>query len=194
MDGGGTTTTAPTASVSPEQIAADTADTAGFRTAAANIARVPGIGPTVAGVLEGIGSAFGDGDGPFGLPANERFTIDDFTEAQREMDRGSGGERRAAGGFSGLFDLLGKGGGLGRGSTEQASDNPPYIPPSIPAQVPQTPTPAYQSYNDLMAAAMMGYPIGMASGGMVRPSMTNAFTPGSYYAMYDPRKRGLGGM
>ena len=99
-------------------------------------------------------------------------------------------------------------------STDVPSEAPPWWPPGmpwppVPPQATPTPTPApppygapllpvdggmapyYQSYGDLSRAAGL---VGMKEGGMVRPSMTNAFTPGSYYAAYDPFKRGVGGM
>lgn len=80
------------------------------------------------------------------------------------------------------------------GYQPSAATPPPYVQPPIPQLSPATPTPYYQSYNDLMSAVRRGRPMGMAAGGAVSPGMQNAFTPGSYYASYDPRRRGLGGM
>lgn len=68
---------------------------------------------------------------------------------------------------------------------------PPFTQPPYEYTPPSGMTPYYQSYGDLSRAAGL---VGMREGGMVRPSMTNAFTPGSYYAAYDPFKRGVGGI
>ena len=131
----------------------------------------------------------GSGRGLFG--GGDRPTADEIFAREAEMSRGSDD----GGGMSG-------------------SPNPPLIPPLTPAPVapvapvtptftppvytpppPPTPTRGYQSYSDLMRALGQRRLIpGMAGGGMVQPGMTNAFTPGSYYAAYDPRRRGLGGM
>jgi len=128
----------------------------------------------------------GSGRGLFG--GGERMTADQIFAREAEMSRGGDG-----------------------GMAMSGSPNPPLIPPLTPAPVapvtptftppvytpppPPTPTRGYQSYFDLMRARNQpGIIPGLAGGGMVQPSMTNAFTPGSYYAAYDPRRRGLGGM
>ncbi len=132
----------------------------------------------------------GSGRGLFG--GGERMTADQIFAREAEMSRG------------------GEGGGMAM----SGSPNPPLIPPLTPAPVapvapvtptftppvytpppPPTPTRGYQSYFDLMRARNQpGIIPGLAGGGMVQPGMTNAFAPGSYYAAYDPRRRGLGGM
>lgn len=191
--------TAQPATMPAQQIAADTGKTQQGVPAAVAL---PGVGPLVGGIqgtLRAIGDAITGGRQIFGedgiIPPSDPYTIDDFMADQRESDRGSDRKQqdREESAGQALVDKLGKGGG-GYTVPVQQQVNAPYIPPTVPVQTPQTPTPAYRSYNDLMAAAEAGYPMTMAGGGMVRPSMTNAFTPGSYYAMYDPRKRGLGGM
>jgi hypothetical protein len=168
---------------------------------------IPGVGPVIGGiqnavrnvgdVLTGERPVFGEG-GVF--PANEGYRNEDgsfnFDEWAADNSEDKSDRAEATNPTEGL---PGKGKGGEYVPPGQAPVNPPYIPPTgaLPPGVPVTPvtpTPYYRSYNDLMAAAQMGYPMAMAAGGMVKPGMTNAFVPGSYYASYDPRKRGLGGM
>jgi hypothetical protein len=65
---------------------------------------------------------------------------------------------------------------------------PSTLSPYVPSAAPTNPVYGYSSYNALRQA------MGMAEGGAVRPSMNNAFTPGTYYARYNPYARGLGAL
>ena len=172
---------------------------------------IPGVGPVIGGIqnaVRGVSDVLTGGRPLFGeggvFPANEGYRNEDgsfnFDEwaADNSEDK-SDRDRDRAEATNPTEGLPGKGKGGDYVPPEQAPVNPPYIPPTGPVPpgvpvTPVTPTPYYRSYNDLMAAAQMGYPMAMAGGGMVKPGMTNAFVPGSYYASYDPRKRGLGGM
>jgi hypothetical protein len=165
--------------MTPDMIAADTAATAGGIPPGS---RAPMGGGLLALGLNALNPLMrGSGQGLFG--GGERMTADQIFAREAEMSRG------------------GEGGGMAM----SGSPNPLLIPPPAPAPVapvapttptftppvytpppPPTPTPGYQSYSDLMRA--------LQQRGMVQPGMTNAFTPGSYYASYDPRRRGLGGM
>lgn len=209
--------TAPTTSVSPQQIAADTAATAQGVPRAVSI---PAVGPMIGGiqnVFSGIGDVL-SGDrqlfGENGLLLGDTRTLDDILAEQAEMSRGSdrGGFLGDRGGTPEIGPTAVPGGGTGFGGgtpeidpTAIPEEKPPWWPEGMPwppepeavapvapqpfVPPPPTPTFGYQSYNDLMAAVQLGMPMGMAGGGMV-----NGFAPGSYYAQYDPRRRGLGGM
>lgn len=65
---------------------------------------------------------------------------------------------------------------------------PSTLSPYVPSAAQTNPAYGYSSYNSLRQA------MGMAEGGVVRPSMNNAFTPGTYYARYNPYARGLGAL
>lgn len=187
----GTAATAPTGSMSPQQIAANTAATAGGVPMGVGI---PGVGPMIGGMQNffgGVRDVF-SGDRPFFgeggfLPADTR-TSDDWFAEQAEMSRGSDRQSFMNADPVPTEDLAPE--------TEAVPEMVDPVAPTVPYTPvpPPVPTYGYQSYNDLMAAAQMGYPVGMAGGGMVQPGMTSAFAPGSYYASYDPRRRGLGGM
>jgi hypothetical protein len=178
-----TSTPAPPATMTPEMIAADTAATAGGIPPGS---RAPMGGGLLALGLNALNPLMrGSGQGLFG--GGERMTADQIFAREAEMNRGGEG-----GGMSGPI--------LPTPTAPEATPAPvapapvaPVVPE--PVYVPPTPTRGYQSYFDLMRARNQpGIIPGLAGGGMVQPGMTNAFTPGSYYAAYDPRRRGLGGM
>jgi hypothetical protein len=178
-----TPTPAPPAAMTPEMIAADTAATAGGIPPGS---RAPMGGGLLALGLNALNPLMrGSGQGLFG--GGERMTADQIFAREAEMSRGGEG-----GGTSGPI--------LPTPTAPEATPAPvapapvaPVVPE--PVYVPPTPTRGYQSYFDLMRARNQpGIIPGLAGGGMVQPGMTNAFTPGSYYAAYDPRRRGLGGM
>lgn len=167
-------------------------------------ATMPGIG-LMSGIQQGIGAirdVFSGDRQLFG--ENGMLPADSRTSEERMADFLSSSSDDA----KDFYDLLYGSLGMTPPETDDGGDTPeptppttPYVPnipapyytpstlsPYVPSAAPTNPVYGYSSYNALQQA------MGMAEGGAVRPSMNNAFTPGTYYARYNPYARGLGAL